>query len=229
MNHYIKRIAYYIIGKKFSLMNKHVKIEHGARVNFKSEFEGYNKICENTYFSGHIGLCSYIGPDSLVVGKIGRFCSIARNVHFLESTHPTEGFISSHPAFYSIGKQCGISFVNEQKFNEKPKVEGEKYPIVVGNDVYIGAGATIVAPVTIGDGAIIAANATVTKDVEPFSIVGGTPARKIRMRFDDSEIEYINNSRWWEHELEWFMKHGECFVNIDQFKLMIEESTYECE
>lgn len=218
----IKKIAYCLIRHYLMLKFKHVKIRANSRVKYTSVFEGYNVICENTYFRGKIGLCSYIGPDSLVVGRIGRFCSIARNVTFLESTHPTSIFVSSHPAFYSIAKQCGISFVKEQKFDEKPLLSGSKYPIEVGNDVYIGAGVTIVGPVKIADGAVIAANATVTHDVEPYTIVAGTPAKVIKKRFSDEEIDFLLKSKWWDNNLQWFMKNGDLMDSVESLQQLLE-------
>lgn len=217
----IKWIAYFIIGRIHCIKNPHIKIKHGARVTYSSKLEGYNVINENSYFRGEIGLGSYIGPDSLVIGKIGRFCSIARNVLFLESTHPTSKFVSSHPAFYSLGKQCGITFVAKQKFDEKPKLEGNTYPFEVGNDVYIGAGVTVIGPVRIGDGAVIAANATVIHDVAPYSIVAGTPAKEIRKRFCDSDIEYLMKTKWWEKSLDWLIKNGECMESINELKKVL--------
>lgn len=223
----IKWIAYFIIGRIHCIKNSHVKIKHNARVTYSSKFEGYNVVNENSYFRGEIGLGSYIGPDSLVIGKIGRFCSIARNVMFLESTHPTTGFVSSHPAFYSLGKQCGISFVEKQKFVEKPKLKGKVYPFEVGNDVYIGAGVTIIGPVKIGDGSVIAANATVIHDVEPYSIVAGIPAKVIRKRFSDSDIEYLQKTKWWEKDLDWFIKNGECMEDINQLRAVLGDGNEE--
>lgn len=82
------------------------------------------------------------------------------------------------------------------------KTYPQKGDIVIGNDVWIGYNATILAGVTIGHGAIIAANATVTKDVEPYSIVGGNPAQLIRKRFSNETIEKLLAIAWWDWDLE---------------------------
>ena len=86
-------------------------------------------------------------------------------------------------------------------------MEGKSYPYrgdtIVGNDVWIGYNATIMAGVKIGDGAIIGANSTVTKDVEPYAIVGGNPAKLIRKRFSEDEIETLLKLKWWEKDIEW--------------------------
>jgi virginiamycin A acetyltransferase len=85
-------------------------------------------------------------------------------------------------------------------------MEGKAYPnkgdTMIGNDVWIGYNATIMAGVKVGDGAIIATNSTVTKDVEPYSIVGGNPAREIRKRFSDDEIKNLLALRWWDWDAE---------------------------
>ncbi len=219
----IKKIGYYMCARYLCLKNNNIQIRHNARVNLSSKFEGNNRIGENTYFRGELGMCSYIGPDSLVIGRIGRFCSIARDVRFLESTHPTEGFVSTSPAFYSLGMQCGITFVSRQKYIEKPLLTNEVYPFIVGNDVYIGAGATIIGPRVIGDGAIIAANATVTHDVEPYTIVGGTPAKVIKKRFSESEITFLQSTKWWENDLNWFKKNGDAFESLEALKNLFKE------
>jgi virginiamycin A acetyltransferase len=86
-------------------------------------------------------------------------------------------------------------------------MEGRTYPrkgnLIIGNDVWIGYNATIMAGVTIGDGAIIATNATVVKDVAPYTIVGGNPAREIRKRFSDDTIEKLLDLKWWDRDIDW--------------------------
>jgi len=85
-------------------------------------------------------------------------------------------------------------------------MDGKSYPIkgdtVVGNDVWIGYGATIMPGVTIGDGSIIATKSVVTKDVEPYSIVGGNPAKQIRKRFSEEQIKKLLDLKWWDWPVE---------------------------
>ena len=106
-------------------------------------------------------------------------------------------------------------------------MEGKTYPekgdINVGNDVWIGYNATIMAGVTIGDGAIIATNATVIKDVEPYTIVGGNPAIEIKKRFSNETIEKLLELKWWDWDIEKVTKNIQDLTdnNIDK---LIEES-----
>ena len=118
-------------------------------------------------------------------------------------------------SYYSLNKQCGITFVNRQKFEERRSVGN--YSAIIGNDVWIGHNVTIIAGITIGDGAIIGANALVTKDVPPFAIVGGDPAKVIRYRFDDDSRIRIYNRKWWNNSLEWFVDNAEVMANYQSF------------
>ena len=129
--------------------------------------------------------------DKLIIGK---FCMIASDVKFIMNgaNHLTDA-VSTYP--FSI-------------FGEgwEHAMEGKTFPnkgdLVIGNDVWIGYNATIMAGVTIGDGAIIATNTTVTKDVDPYSIVGGNPAKEIKKRFSDDKIEKLLKIKWWDWEIE---------------------------
>jgi virginiamycin A acetyltransferase len=129
--------------------------------------------------------------DKLIIGK---FCMIASGVTFIMNgaNHLTDA-VSTYPfAIFGSGWEHAM--------------EGKAYPnkgdTMIGNDVWIGYNATIMAGVIVGDGAIIATNSTVTKDVEPYSIVGGNPAREIRKRFSDDDIEKLLALRWWDWDAE---------------------------
>ncbi|MBU9735538.1 CatB-related O-acetyltransferase [Lachnospiraceae bacterium ASD5720] len=86
--------------------------------------------------------------------------------------------------------------------------------VIIGNDVWIGDGAQIIGGHKIGDGAIVAAGAVVTKDVLPYSIVGGVPAKIIRFRFEKDDINYLMQLKWWDKDREWIEKHAAYFENI---------------
>ena len=128
--------------------------------------------------------------------KIGKFCSIACGAKFL--------FNSANHTLGSLSTYSFPIFFEEWELDPKNVADAwdNKGDIVVGNDVWIGFEAVILSGVKIGDGAIIGARAVVTKDVEPYTIVGGVPARPIRKRFDDKTIEELLRIRWWDQDAE---------------------------
>lgn len=198
--------------------NKNVKFIGLSDIALKSKFEGRNKIASGCSFSGYMGYGSYMGGQSKVYGIIGRFCSIAEKVSVIGATHPVNEFVSTHPTFYSILKQNGATYVQTQMFNEFKYADlVNKYHVVIGNDVWIGEGATIVGGITIGDGAIILANATVTKDVPPYAIIGGVPAKIIRYRFDENTITILLKFKWWNKSEHWLRNHAHMFLDVKDF------------
>jgi virginiamycin A acetyltransferase len=146
--------------------------------------------------------------DKLVIGK---FCMIASDVKFIMNgaNHLTDA-ISTYP-FAIFGSDWSKA------------MEGKSYPqkgdTVVGNDVWIGYNATIMAGVTIGDGAIIATNATVVKDVPPYTIVGGNPAQEIKRRFSKEEIDVLLDVKWWDWDLEKITTHVQLLTGKEVMKL----------
>jgi acetyltransferase-like isoleucine patch superfamily enzyme len=158
----------------------------------KNNFLGENVTLVNCNIDNH----SYINSNSKIINtSIGKFCSIGSNVQIVLGIHPA-AFVSTHPAFYSNNK----SF---ETFSDKTYIEEYKQ-VEIGNDVWIAEGVIIPGGVKIGNGAIITARSVVTKDVKPYSIVGGVPAKHIRYRFEDDIIKKINHSEWWnwdENEL----------------------------
>ena len=132
---------------------------------------------------------SPINHERLVIGK---FCSIACGAKFLfNSANHTRRSLSTY-IFPVLFEEWGLDVARI------PEAWDNKGNIVVGSDVWIGYEAVILAGVTIGDGAIVAARAVVTQDVPPYTIVGGVPARPIRKRFSDQEIERLLTLRWWD-------------------------------
>lgn len=126
--------------------------------------------------------------------KIGRFCAIASSVKFIMNggNHNTNSFTT-----FPFG-----AFGGEWEAGLKNLSGGFKGDTVIGNDVWIGYNATIMPGIQIGDGAIIATNAVVTKDVPSYSIVGGNPAKLIRYRFDEETIDILNTLKWWNWDVE---------------------------
>ena len=149
----------------------------------------------------------FIG-DQLIIGK---FCMIASDVKFImNGANHLSNAISTYPfAVFGNGWENAM--------------EGKTYPnkgnIEIGNDVWIGYNATIMAGVKIGDGAIIATNSTVVSDVEPYSIVGGNPAREIKKRFSPEIIERLLKLQWWNWDIEKITKNVQNLTDLDIDKL----------
>lgn len=128
--------------------------------------------------------------------KIGKFCSIACGAKFL--------FTSGNHSLRSLSTYTFPIFFEEWGLDAKDICSAwdNKGDIVIGNDVWIGYEALILSGVTVGDGAIIGSRAVVTKDVPPYTIVGGVPAKPIRRRFDGAVIEGLEKLRWWDWDIE---------------------------
>jgi acetyltransferase-like isoleucine patch superfamily enzyme len=142
---------------------------------------------------------------------IGKFCSIAENVTiFIGGYHRTD-FISTYP-FHAA-------------FNDVQVMDNlvHGFHTVIGNDVWIGADVIIMAGVTIGDGAIIATGAVVTKDVEPYAIVGGNPAKLIKKRFEEDQITQLLEIKWWNWPLD-RIKQNIQWLTSEKISLFIEQN-----
>lgn len=205
----------------------------GSRLRGDIEFEPYVWLGTGWYELGKIGSFSYIGENASIHGapRIGRFCSIARNLVMGEGEHPAD-FLSTSPMMYARRFWKDLEYVSEyynacaSNIREASKALHERYPIVdqsinIGNDVWIGEGVFIRRGVTIGDGAIIGSRSVVNKDVAPYSIVAGTPARTIRMRFADEFIEKLLSLRWWDYEIAGFRNIQ--FHNVEQAVEQLQE------
>lgn len=141
-------------------------------------------------FHSSIGDYSYLGKgSSLVYAKVGKFCSISGNVS-VGMGHHTLNHLSTSPIFTEHQNGTGHSWTSQSA-----KVPYKE--VTVGNDVWIGTRVMIIGGVNIGDGAVIGAGAVVTKDVPPFAVVAGVPAKLIRYRFSPEIMEKISDLKWW--------------------------------
>lgn len=155
------------------------------------DYTMYNDfVCDPQDFQKNNVLYHYpVNHDKLVIGK---FCSIACGAKFiLTSANHTMKSLSTYP-FPIFFEEWGLDVANVTEAWDN------KGDIIIGNDVWIGYEAVILSGVTIGDGAIIGARAVVTKDVPPYAIVGGVPARHIRRRFDEETVTRLMELKWWE-------------------------------
>lgn len=200
---------------------KNCIFEKNTEINYTNcVFEGNNRIAIGTKLENvKIGYGSYVGKDSFIIkSKIGRYCSIGPDVKIISGAHPTTKFVSTHPSFFSTRKQGGFTYVQNNKFAEFAYAdENEKFLVEIGNDVWIGDSARIMQGVHVGNGAIIAAGAVVTKDVPDYSIVGGVPAKVIKYRFEKDVIEALATIKWWDKSEDWIIQHAELFEDVEAF------------
>lgn len=185
---------------------------------------GDNTLIEHCQISSHtsigrncylhkttLGAYTYLSSDiSIMNTSAGKFCSIGQGVRICTGMHPSSIFVSTHPAFFSLHKQCGITFAKETHFREMGKTH-------IGNDVWIGTNAVIMDDINIGDGAIIGAGAIVTKHVPPYAIIIGNPGKILRFRFSEEEINFLLNFKWWEKDSVWIAENYARFHNIKSF------------
>jgi acetyltransferase-like isoleucine patch superfamily enzyme len=155
----------------------------------------------------HVGAYSYVGAEaSLAHARVGRFCSIGPRCLVGPGSHPSDTFVSTHPAFYSTMRQAGVTFVERDRF-------AERLPVTIGHDVWLGAHAVVLDGARIGDGAIVAAGAVVHGEVAPYTIVGGVPAKPLRKRFDDETITWLRALAWWDRDEAWLRAHAPEFAD----------------
>ncbi len=197
--------------------------DFGAIALGTCKFEGSNKICRGAYVKNlSIGYGSSVGSNSYLHNvTIGRYTSVGDNVVVVSATHPMEPFASTHPAFYRENSR--ERFVGADRFCEYLTCDNG-IAVEIGNDVWIGSHVLIKGGLKIGDGAVVAMGAVVTKDVEPYSIVGGVPARVIRYRFEKEQRDILLEKKWWNKSLIWIRENAESFADVTN---LIELLTFE--
>lgn len=197
----------------FRLKKLKIVLEKKVIINKNVIFEGNNKIGKRSYISNcYFGKYSYIGEDCKLRNiRIGRYCSLGENVKGILGMHPID-FIGTHPIFYE----------DNDKFNCTKKAK--KWEIIIEDDVWIGDNVSILSGVRIGHGAIIGANALVTKDVDEFSIVAGNPAKVIKYRFTKELCKAIKKIEWWMLDSSELKKYKKYFHNPEVFIQKIKEN-----
>lgn len=197
---------------KFALWGK-VRFNSSVRIAPDSAFEGANSIGDCTYFAGSMGYGTYAMQNCSIEGRVGRFCSIAAEVKVARGTHPvTLPYATTSPMFFSTRKQSATTFSPIDRFDEL------KEPVTIGNDCWIGQRALLVGGITVGDGAVVMAGAVVTKDVPPYAIVGGVPAKVIKYRYDDETIAFLLKTRWWDKPIDWLKENHALLCDIEALK-----------
>lgn len=211
--------------KRLRKINKHTfsRISLDTYIDKNSNLAGHNVIASKcSIVESNIGKYSYLGMNCrLDFTDVGNYCSISNDLQVISGNHPTKVFISSHPFFYRKD-YLDQDAIKDSIFEQYSYADKEKRRLVViGNDVWIGAGVKLLNGVTIGDGAIIGMGSVVTKDVSPYSIVGGVPAKVISYRFDDETIKLLLIMKWWDKEDEWIKENSIYFNNINNINTLL--------
>ncbi len=209
MRYFIKKI-YYLINFIFYTI-KFSKSKLYFPSIFKKSIFGTNVIVSSNceIVNTTIDNFSYVSKNTIILNTdIGKFCSIASGVKINLPNHPIN-FVSTHPIFYS-NTYTKLNKIEISKFNESNRV-------AIGNDVWIGENSIILTGIKIGNGAVIASGAIVTKDVPDYAVVGGVPAKLIKYRFSKEEISLLLTNKWWNLPLNIILTDLDKFTSINSF------------
>lgn len=210
----------------YKLFSKKYKICLGKKIQLDSwtKFMGENRVGDySVIYQSQIGFGSYMGKNcKFVKSDIGKYTSIAPEVHIVSGHHPIHEYISTSPVFYSVSYGGKNTFVDKEYYSVYKYADEERERLVcIGNDVWIGEGTRIMEGVTIGNGAVVAAYSVVTKDLEPYGVYAGVPAKLIKYRFEQEVIEKLENFKWWDKDEQWLKNHAEAFRNPSEFMSLL--------
>lgn len=228
-----------LIQKLKSMYFKTIAMKHHFPISCKiydtkhiknSTLDGYNLISKGSCVSGSkIGFSSNIGFGCLIDSAyIGKYCCIAPRVRIVRGEHPTKKIVSVYPGFFSPKNGSALlKFIGETTFEEfKYADKANKYACVIDNDVWIGSDVIIIEGHHIGNGAVIAAGSVITKDIPPYEIWGGNPCHFIKKRFTESQIQILQQTRWWDWNINKVKKFSNCFQDIEVFCKYAEEGKF---
>lgn len=202
---------------------KKVKFCYSTHISYRCSFEGMNMVGPHTDFFGSLGYGSYIGGDGMVSAEVGRFTSIGPNCRYINATHAYKApFATTCPLFFSQSNgnnPQGKTFATEQMIEEFKFYDKDRELVnKIGNDCWFGSDVTLIGGVEVHDGAVVLAHAVVTKDVPPYAIVGGVPAKVIGYRYDDKTIQFLQKTKWWNNQPVWFEKNWRLLNDIEALK-----------
>lgn len=216
----VKKIINYYVIKIRNIKNKTIIKSHNISPTVK--FGRFNLVGKRTQIGNNvlIGDFTYFNSDKnwIIIEDntiIGKYCSFAPGVVIGVGNHDYTK-VTTHPILYNSYYLNKISHGNIQLLCDGLKDKNEK--TIIGNDVWIGMNANIKRGVTIGDGAVIAMGAIVTKDVPPYAVVAGVPARIIKYRFSEKNIDFLMSHKWWNWDDAKLIKDYKYLYNIDTYK-----------
>jgi phosphonate metabolism protein (transferase hexapeptide repeat family) len=199
-------------GWKGKQLSAEPTIHENCRI-YKSSIGSWTELMRGTSLvESTFGDYSYTAGDvSIIYSDVGKFCSIASHVRINPGNHATWRVTQHHATYRRF--QYGFDMQDDEEFFNWRRA----HRCVIGHDVWMGHGAIVLPGVKIGTGAVIAAGAVVTKDVGPYEIVGGVPARLIRKRFSDEVIERLLASSWWDWDRDKLETRFEDLLDLDAF------------
>ncbi len=168
-----------------------------------------SEIGDYTYFAG---------DASAIYSTVGKFCSIASHVRINPGNHPRWRVIQHHCTYRRV--QYGFDIKNDEEFFNWRRADR----VEIGHDVWLGHGVVVMPGIKIGTGAVVGSGAVVTKDIPPYAVAVGVPAKVIKMRFDEAVIEKIMKTRWWEWDRKTLEERFENFLDLDKFLKSMSES-----